>query len=256
VVGTSGLHHAVAYKHVDGVSKLTDEIEIAVPYLNPCTFSGGIPVPNVHRWSGQNLWIFDTDERNQARNIVEAGWRRICYGVPTGSPRLVFFFACCNGQVADQDYLRTNSGEFMLPQIGAAYEFTLEHRTDCDSTTTGNQTGWCLKVTGPGIAIEDEQHWIRVPDSVEHPFSAGTYIEVGGEVNHDINDMGVSGHLNPRFGGGTPLFGNEDDLGAESSRYGITKGSHTKSYFQTYSDIHVGATPTPVATQDCCATGW
>jgi hypothetical protein len=259
------LHHADAYVDEGDaiISGATLEMEVAMPYLNPCTDARGTPVTSDRLvWSGQTLWIFTTHlvyhselhtYIREPDQIVETGWKRVC---DNGCIN-IFFFACCNGDAGRSSWLineHVNPPQYYHPVTGGTYQVALEYKQDCDNAKPGDQTGWCVLITGPGLPETGIADVSRTS-----ALTAGEIVEVGGEARDDVHDMGVSGSLDPRYlasGVYKTMWGGNVVLQDESPRYVITTGSHSKNYFQAYSDIHAGNTPTAVATTGVCSPGW
>ncbi len=236
-----GLTYAIAVSRCEEVNdsldcpeivQVSENMEVAEPYLNPC--SGLVPR---ERWSANVLWAFALDEDGGLDGVAEIGWRKIC---TSSGPKKVFFFAVSRvGIVNDGDYV---SG--FTPQVGATYEFTLKAANDGSGKWTG-------LITGPGLG-DGIQH-----EKVLSGFDHAMFVEAGGENYHLMNDMGVVGHKDVRFklssGVQKTLISEPFKLRMEAPRYDIVAAHN---YFQTRSDIHIGATPTPVASTDECAPGW
>ena len=155
------------------------------------------------------------------------------------------------------DYLANPStGALYVAQVGATYEITMRFNGATDT--------WQALFTGPGLGPAGVQ--VAVPtiqdDETGYVFDGGNILQVGGEVNHDQNDMGVAAHLDTRFetsNGTTGVMQGRTDVIKRGTtinnemRYRIAESGN---FYQVASNIHIDKVPTPVATQDVCATGW
>lgn len=245
-------HHAVAWldKPDEEIIAATVDMNIARPYLNPCTSPR---VVDQQRWSSNVMWIVSEDRSE----TIEIGWRRVC--TPYG-PESRFFFACCNGTVTDSDYWRHPETEEIVEAVsGATYTFTIAFLED-----EGDKGIWLGEVNGPGLPNGRLTGEIDLTN-VAGDFPGGPSLEVGGENMYKSNDMGVTYFTAPRYlfasdSGVTPrlMIGDPDvemhpGGWAPTERYQIFDDGEAYSIF---TDIHVGPTPTPVAITDHCGVGW
>jgi hypothetical protein len=222
------------------IDAATETIEIPAPYLNHC----GDLLPS-EKWASQVMWIIDDEDEGPDPAVAafaEVGHRRLC---TINGPRDLLYAAVG----APLAFPREFTG--ITPRPGERWTMTIGF----DAGTNL----WRATVAGPTGTAEQT---FAPPSVGGGSFTDGNRLEVGGENVGLFHDMGVSGHLEPVYhltsGLGPYLFMYEagilqTDL-RSAPRYNLVKGGggfNGMRFFQTQSDIHRIATPTPGAPANC-----
>lgn len=193
----------------------------------------------------QVMWLIDTS--NPVR-LAEIGWRRTC--TVTG-PRDALYYAIGPFGVSPSEF-RDGSNNPVFASPGERWRVSIGQ---VSSASSDNAT-WNFQIQGPSGTYEAS---VSGQPTAFQP----NRIDVGGENLYDLNDMGVSGHLDPiiRYSNGSytimTLDPNVTYVRTNVERYDITHDlmmvGAGEGFFQTFSNIHANETPTtvPEGTPNC-----
>jgi hypothetical protein len=123
----------------NGIRKATETMEIAAPYLNPCS---NPTVPDTDRWALGSLPQHRRESLPRQHRLAEALYPR--------GPRYVFFMTCCGTRYSTlgEANLFMTGGVPIEAQIGEAYEMTIEIVPGLGIQDPSRIKG---KIVGPGI---------------------------------------------------------------------------------------------------------
>lgn len=220
----------------DFYNRADETLEIADPWMNPCQ-----GVAYHERWVSEVLRLVDIPNSTQ----VAIGWYRKC--TLTGPIDRFFYYA---GGASPREF-RDSFGNPVSSTPGDRWDLTMERQSFGPDPATRE---WRFQIDGPGGTFE-------AAAGMASGFQPNQ-LEAGGEALKDLNDLGVSGHLEPTARLANPGSGQKAFMIMSSdvvtvhetlpSRYMIDRaasgGFGGKGWLQTTSDIHRSVSPTAVPT--------